>query len=184
MRTIDRLTALQDREHPHSGRGGTDVTPSINTNEAILRATGILMFVAIGAIHFLQIVPTTENTPLLGVGFLALIAGCLIVALGLLRRANRLVWLAGAAVSLAAIGGYLFTRIFNTPIDNQDVGNWSCMLGMAALFVETILLALSLYAAREQPPVQTAVTRLSDVRRRLADVPRPRRVRPRDPSAA
>jgi hypothetical protein len=34
----------------------------------------------------------------------------------------------------------------NTPLDNQDVGNWSCMLGLAALFVETSLLVLSVYA--------------------------------------
>ena len=177
MRTIDRLTALQERDHQQPVGGRTNAASSFNTNDAILRATGILMFVAIGAIHFLQIVPTTENTPLLGVGFLGLIAGCLIVAFGLLQRSGRRVWRAGAVVAVSAIGGYLFTRLFNTPIDNQDVGNWSCMLGMAALFVETILLALSLYAAKEQRSVETALARLPDVRR-------PRRASPRDPTAA
>jgi hypothetical protein len=47
---------------------------------------------------------------------------------------------------LAVIGGYVFTRIFSTPLDNQDVGNWSCTLGMAALFVEGSLVAVAAYA--------------------------------------
>jgi hypothetical protein len=55
--------------------------------------------------------------------------------------------MASAVLCAAAIGGYLFTRTFNTPLDNQDAGNWACLLGLAALFVETTLLAFSAYAA-------------------------------------
>jgi hypothetical protein len=47
----------------------------------------------------------------------------------------------------AVAGGCIFTRTFSTPLDNQDAGNWSCMLGLAALFVETTLLGFSVYAA-------------------------------------
>jgi hypothetical protein len=42
--------------------------------------------------------------------------------------------------------GYAFTRLVGTTFDNQDVGNWSCMLGLASLFVEAALLALSGFA--------------------------------------
>jgi hypothetical protein len=49
-------------------------------------------------------------------------------------------------IGAGAIAGYVFTRVLSTPFDNQDVGNWSCMLGLAALFVETSLLAFSGYA--------------------------------------
>jgi hypothetical protein len=55
-------------------------------------------------------------------------------------------WLPVAALGIAAIGGYVFTRVLSTPLDNQDVGNWACMLGIAALFVEGMLVALSAYA--------------------------------------
>jgi hypothetical protein len=48
--------------------------------------------------------------------------------------------------------------MFSTPLDNQDVGNWSCMLGLAALFVETTLLAFSAYAALSNRALQTAIT--------------------------
>jgi hypothetical protein len=36
--------------------------------------------------------------------------------------------------------------MFSTPFDNVDVGNWSCTLGMAALFVEALLVAMAAYA--------------------------------------
>src|ERR1700746_2412072 len=130
---------------------------SANANDAVLRATGVLSLLAIGAIHFLQIVPTTEQTPLLGASFLFLIAACLAVAARLATHCDRRTWIASAVVCAAAIGGYVFTRTFSTPLDNQDAGNWSCMLGLAALFVETTLLAFSAYAALTTRALQTAV---------------------------
>jgi hypothetical protein len=130
---------------------------SVNANDTVLRATGVVSLLAIGAIHFLQIVPTTEQTPLLGVSFLFLIAACLAVAARLATHSDPRTWLASAVVCAAAIGGYVFTRIFSTPLDNQDAGNWSCMLGLAALFVETTLLAFSAYAALSKRALQTAV---------------------------
>lgn len=130
---------------------------SMNANDAVLRATGVLSLLAIGAIHFLQIVPTTESTPLLGVSFLFLIAACLAVAARLATRGDHRTWAASAVVCAAAIGGYVFTRTFSTPLDDQDAGNWSCMLGLAALFVETTLLAFSAYAACAKKALQFVV---------------------------
>jgi hypothetical protein len=130
---------------------------SMNANDAVLRATGVLSLLAIGAIHFLQIVPTTESTPLLGVSFIFLIAACLAVAGRLATRGDHRTWAASAVVCSAAIAGYVFTRTFSTPLDNQDAGNWSCMLGLAALFVETTLLAFSAYAAFTKKALQIAV---------------------------
>ena len=42
--------------------------------------------------------------------------------------------------------GYSFTRMLSTPLDNQDVGNWACTLGLAALFVEGLMVAVAAYA--------------------------------------
>ena len=42
--------------------------------------------------------------------------------------------------------GYAFTRMLSTPLDNQDVGNWACTLGLAALFVEGLMVAVAAYA--------------------------------------
>ena len=130
-----------------------------HANDAVLRATGVVSLLAIGAVHFLQVVPTTESTPLLGVSFLFLIAACLAVAARLATRGDHRTWTASAVVCAAAIGGYIFTRTFSTPLDNQDAGNWSCMLGLAALFVETTLLGSSVYAALIHRALRRAVDR-------------------------
>jgi hypothetical protein len=119
-------------------------------NDAMLRAIGVLVLLGIGAMHFLQIVMTFEGTPLLGVAYLALIAACVCVAGSLLIRGDSRTWAATGLVGAGAICGYILTRIISTPLDNQDVGNWTCMLGLAALFVETSLLALSGFALAAQ----------------------------------
>jgi hypothetical protein len=148
------------RMHPRvrlAARSGRSPGSSASSSsDAVLRAVGVVSLLAIGAIHFLQIVPTTESTPLLGVSFLLLIAAALAVAARLAARGDRRTWVASALVCAAAIGGYVFTRTFSTPLDNQDAGNWSCMLGLAALFVETTLLAFSAYAARSLRALQQA----------------------------
>jgi hypothetical protein len=148
-----------------AGRAHRSTGPRpMNANDAVLRSVGVLTLLAIGAIHFLQIVQTTEQTPLLGVAFMFLIVACLVVGARLAARGDYRTWVATGLVCAGAIGGYAFTRTFSTPLDNQDAGNWSCMLGLAALFIETTLLAFSAYAALAQRALHRAVTqsRLSD----------------------
>ena len=153
------LESLRD-SYPHN-----DLAPqaSWSTNDTMLRTIGALILLGIGAMHFLQIVATFQGTPLLGWAYLLLIAACLVVAGSLVTRGDRRTWAAAGLVSLGAISGYLFTRLMSTPLDNQDVGNWSCMLGLAALFVETSLLVTSLYALaaprqRQTQPFQASIT--------------------------
>jgi protein-S-isoprenylcysteine O-methyltransferase Ste14 len=146
-------------------------------NDAVLRATGVVSLLAIGAVHFLQVVPTTESTPLLGVSFLFLVAACLVLAARLATHGDHRTWAASALVCAAAIGGYAFTRTFSTPLDNQDAGNWSCMLGLAALFVETTLMGFSVYAVLANRAQRTVVNQAH------ADL-EPARVRPSSSSAA
>jgi hypothetical protein len=126
---------------------------SIAVVDAVMRATGILLLMGIAVIHLVQLVPTFQSTPPLGVAFLPLIAGSVVVGAQLVNPnvAPRRLWLPVLALGVAAIGGYVFTRVLSTPLDNQDVGNWSCMLGIAALFVEGTLVALSAYAISAVP---------------------------------
>lgn len=115
--------------------------------DAVVRATGILGLGAVAAIHLSGVVPTIEETPGLGVGFVLLIVGCCALAVQLLHRGGRMVWIEVALLNAAAIGGLIFTRVVSTSFfDNQDVGNWSEGLAMVALFVEGLLILLSIYA--------------------------------------
>jgi hypothetical protein len=116
--------------------------------DAMLRATGIVALFGIGVIHFVQLVPTFEEMPLLGAAYLALIAASIAAGALLLTGSSSWfrLWAPVALLGMAAIAGYAFTRVVSTPLDNADVGNWSCMLGMAALYVEGLLVLVSGFA--------------------------------------
>jgi hypothetical protein len=120
----------------------------IKANMAVLRSTGIVALMGIVVIHLVQVVPTMQAMPMLGVAYLSLIAGAVVVGARLVigGRSQTQLWAPVALLGAAAIAGYVFTRLLSTPLDHQDVANWSCMLGLAALFVEAALVAMSLYA--------------------------------------
>jgi hypothetical protein len=112
----------------------------------ILRATAVVALLAIGAIHFLQIVDTLRATPLLGIAYVGLIGATIALAAWLLVANDPRAWVGAGLLSIAVIAGYGFTRMIGTTFDPEDVGNWACMLGLASLFVEASLVAISTYA--------------------------------------
>jgi len=122
--------------------------PAHLSTTVILRTTGIVLLMGIAVIHIVQLVPTFQQTPMLGWAFLSLMAGSVIVGAWLIRghRSPLHLWLPVAGLGAAAIMGYVFTRTFSSLLDRVDVGNWTCELGMAALFVEGSLVAIALYA--------------------------------------
>jgi hypothetical protein len=126
-------------------RRAADRHPVEVADRATVRAIGAITLIGIGAMHFLQIVPTFEATPLLGVAYVMFITACMVLAARLVTGDDSGTWAAAGIACVAAVGGYAFTRLMSTPFDNQDVGNWSCMLGLAALFVEGATVALSTY---------------------------------------
>lgn len=127
----------------HRPRSNVGTSKQYAVDPAMMRAIGVVALLAIGTIHFLQIVPTVQQTPLLGVGYVGLIAASVIVAAWLTVANDARAWAAAGLISAAVLVGYAFTRFVGTPFDNQDVGNWACMLGLASIFVETALLAVS-----------------------------------------
>ena len=103
---------------------------------------------SLAVIHIVQLVPTFQQTPLLGVAYVFLIAAAVVVGARLVKghQSAMQLWLPVAALGVAVFVGYAFTRILSTPLDNQDVGNWACTLGLAALFVEGLMVAVAAYA--------------------------------------
>jgi uncharacterized membrane protein YeiB len=141
-------------------------------NEIVLRGAAVVILLGIAVMHFAQIVVTFQGTPLLGGAYLVLIAACVVAAGLLVTSGDRRAWTSAGVIGAVAIAGYLVTRIMSTPLDNQDVGNWSCMLGLAALFVEAALVAFSCYAMAAEavlrgPAVAASVT-VEAARRRAA----------------
>jgi hypothetical protein len=125
-------------------------SPSWSTDaastDAILRATGIVSLLGVALIHFAQIVDTFNGAVWLGVAFVVLIAASVAAALLLIGGASGPAWTSAGAVAVGALVGYVFTRTISTPFDNQDAGNCAETLGLAAIFLESVLLGLSIYA--------------------------------------
>ena len=60
------------------------------------------------------------------------------------------------------MAAYEFTRVVRNPLDNQDVGNWACTLGMAALFLEAALVAIGAYAIATRSRARQMLLAVSD----------------------
>ena len=131
--------------------------PSDGSQMTLLRGLGVVAFASVAVIHLVQLVPTFRATPLLGVAFVGIVAASSVFAVRLaVGRHTPSEWLLVAGFAASAIIGYVVTRTVRTPLDNQDVGNWACMLGMAALYLEGMLGVLGLYASspRRRPEAQ------------------------------
>jgi hypothetical protein len=134
--------------------------------DLIARAVGAVALAALAMIHVIDLPDTLGPLPLVGSGYLAIIAAAVVVGGAMIARSHWLVWAAAGAVASSAMGGYVLTRSLPGGFlgDHGDVGNWNCPLGIAALTVETLLILLAawrlwIHAARPLPQHQPAVWR-------------------------
>ena len=113
------------------------------------RAVGALALAALAVMHVVDLPGTLGPTPLVGLGYLGIIAGSILIAGVLIARPHWLAWAAAAAVAASAMGGYVLTRALRGGFlgDHGDVGNWHCPLGIAALSVESVIILLALLVA-------------------------------------
>jgi len=113
------------------------------------RAIGALALVALAVIHVVDLPGTLGPTPLVGIGYLGIISGAVVIGGVLIARPHWLAWSAAAAVAVSAMGGYILTRGLRGGFlgDHGDVGNWHCPLGIAALSVESVIILLALLVA-------------------------------------
>ena len=117
-----------------------------NSTADVARAVGITGLLGVGLIHRLDVVGKIQETPYIGWMYIALILGSVAVAGALLVKPSRLAWGAAGALAASALGGFLLSRTTGLPNATGDIGNRSEPLGLASLFVETLLVALSGYA--------------------------------------
>ena len=110
------------------------------------RAVAALALVALAVIHVVDLPGTLGPDRLVGIGYLGIIAGAILVGGVLIARPHWLAWAAAAAVAAAAMIGYVLTRALPGGFlgDHGDVGNWHCPLGIAALSVESVIILLVL----------------------------------------
>jgi len=120
----------------------------------LLRSAAIVGLGGVALIHVLNLQEMLQEAPYLGILYFGPIVGGLWLAGMLIRRDSSLAWIAGGALSLMVIIGYVLTRTTGLPNASGDIGNWSMPLGLASLFVEgwTVLVAIwAMWIAPKQP---------------------------------
>jgi hypothetical protein len=117
--------------------------------DVIVRAVGALALAALAVIHVVDLPGTLGPTPLVGAGYIGIIAAAVLTGGAMITRSHWLAWAAAGAVAASAMGGYILTRAVPGGFlgDHSDVGNWRCPLGIAALSVEAILILLAVLTA-------------------------------------
>jgi hypothetical protein len=118
-------------------------TESAIPADLVARAVGAVALGALALIHVEDLPDTISSSLLIGVEYLGLIAGSIVVGGLLLVRAGARVWLAAAGLAGSAMLAYTLSRTTGIPGDSGDIGNWRCSLGLAALTVEAMILLIA-----------------------------------------
>jgi hypothetical protein len=127
----------------------TPVASTVHTDDSAAtarRTVAALGLLGIALIHVIDLPGKFEEGAYLGVGFIGLIIAAVLLAERLIRRGGRGVWTFAALLSGAIIAGYVISRTVGLPGAADDIGNWLEPLGVASLFVEGVIVLLSLSA--------------------------------------
>jgi len=80
--------------------------PPAQATDAAARAVGAVTLAALAMIHVADLPATLGPLPLIGAGYLAIIASAAVAGALLIARPHRLVWAAAGGLAAAAMGGY------------------------------------------------------------------------------
>jgi hypothetical protein len=107
------------------------------------RGVGVVLLLGIGLVHLLDAVDQFDEHKYVFVLYLLLMAGSLAVGAFLLRTDSRLAWALVTLIAGLTLVGFVLSRTSGLPNFEDDIGNWAEPLGMASLFVEGAVVALS-----------------------------------------
>lgn len=146
---------LRPEPVPENHRSDEASPATIDVPGVLRRGLAVAGLTGIALVHVVDAPGKFRETPYLGWGYLLLVAGCMLVAIRLTNDAGRRAWCASAGLASGAIAVYGLSRTTGLPAASGDVGNWFEPLGLAALFLETVVLAIagrSLVAGRADGP--------------------------------
>jgi hypothetical protein len=114
--------------------------------DPLLRGLGVVGVLGIALIHLLDLPRALREVAYLPVLYLLLIAGCLVAGWLLLRSEPRLGWVLAGSLAAATFLAFVVSRTIGLPGNPDDIGHWTEPLGLASLFVEGWVAALSVGA--------------------------------------
>lgn len=122
-----------------------------------LRWVAALTLVVSAAVHIPVTPEHLEEAPYIGYLFIALTAVCFALAAAVLLVDSMLVWAAGGVVTALAVIAFVLSRTVGLPQIEDDIGNWTEPLGIAAITAETLTVLLAVVALRRaEAAVQAA----------------------------
>jgi hypothetical protein len=132
--------------HVRKERHMTSQTIDSIARDTLTRGLAVVGLLGIALIHILDAIPTFSQLPYKGWMYTALILSALTVAGMLVRGPSRRTWMAAGSLVLGAILAFVYSRTVGLPGAADDIGNWAEPIGVAALFAEGAVLAITTYA--------------------------------------
>ena len=122
-----------------------------SSRDQVGRAVGIVGLLGIALIHFLDAFSVFDESKLVFVLYILLMIVTLLASGILLRTDSRLTWMLAGGTAGLTIVGFVLTRTTGLPGFPDNVGNWREPLGLASLWVEGLVLVLSVYEVVTTP---------------------------------
>ena len=126
------------------------------SRDQVGRAVGIVGLLGIALIHFLDAFSAFDESKFVFVLYILLMIVTLFASGILLRTDSRLTWMLAGGTAGLTIVGFLLTRTTGLPGFPDNVGNWKEPLGLASLWVEGLVLVLSVYEVVTTPSMKDA----------------------------
>ena len=123
-----------------------------------IRAVAAIGLAGIGLIHLLDSIGKYGETRYIFWMYVGLMVASLAVGGALLFSRGRAIWLAALALAVSAIAGFVLSRTVGLPNATDDIGNWTEPLGLAALFVEGSVVAISVAGLAHGARLKALVT--------------------------
>jgi hypothetical protein len=127
--------------------------PAALGSQIVARGAAVVGLTGVALIHLLDAPSKFSETPYMGWMYIGLMLGCLAAAGALVYANAREAWIAALALAASALIGFTLTRTVGLPQAHGDIGNWTEPLGLASLFVEGVLIAISAFALAALRPV-------------------------------
>ena len=106
------------------------------------RHIAALLLLGIAVIHAVETPSQLDEAPYLGVLFVALAVGSVLVALVLMRGSWSPAWGAGVTLAGLTLIGYVLSRTVGLPSADDDIGNWGDPPGLASMALEALMVAV------------------------------------------
>jgi hypothetical protein len=121
-------------------------------HEGIVRGLIIVGLAGVALIHLMDAPGQFSQASYIGWMYVGLITSCVVLAAAHLRGSDPRLWTLTILLALSVMTGYVVSRTVGLPGLGDDIGNWSEPLGIASLFVEGSLIAVSSHALHAFAP--------------------------------